>query len=455
MVNILDFPDKSSTDGGSPTRLAVEIGTDTPEYVRGTLYQDYHPRLRGTRALRIYEEMTNDATIGSILHAINMLLRGLKWGVHLEEPKDPESIRAGKLLEGELAQLEHTWQDFIDQAASSLPYGFSWFETVYRIDQTDGHIGWEKFSFRPQRTLIEWLWVGRTLWGFRQSIGDGQTVDIPLHKSVHFRPTTATTAPEGRSILRTMYRTYHFKKRAEEFMMIGLERDMDGIPKAGVPTDVLARGSGDAVYDAIKNVVTRTKQHQQHGILWPNDRDPDTGEPLYELDILQHSGRPKVDPIQVQRLLATDMASAVLAQFIMLGRDAVGSRALATPQQELFQAALTGWSDSFQQAFHMQATKRLFALNGIDPNIPVTYRHSGVKETDLMSLGQFLQAAGAAGIPLWSGDPDDPIINEVREIAGLDPIPKSMSIEMPPVIGGASNNPGESNGREQGTDVQS
>ncbi len=435
MAQVLYLPN-GDTSFSKQERLSVELGTSSPEYVRGTLYHDYNPRLRGMRALRVYEEMTNDATIASVLFAITMMLRGLDWRVHAEDPTDPEQIRAGNLIEEEIDALEHTWPDFIEQMATSLPFGFAWFQIVYRMAENGG-IGWDKFSFRPQRTLLEWVWTDNKtnpqLLAFRQGLGDGQTVDIPLRQSVHFRPTTASTGPEGRSLLRSMYRTYHFKKRAEEFMMIGLERDMDGIPKAGVPTDVLAAGPGNAVYDAIKNVVTRTKQHQQMGIMWPNDRDPDTGEAMYELDIMQHSGRPKVDPIAVQRLLATDMASTVLAQFIMLGRDAVGSRALATPQQELFQAALTGWADAAQETFHRQATQRLYALNGVNPKVPVKFRHSGVKETDLMGLGNFLQAAGNAGIPLWTGNDEDPILNQIRVIAGLDPIPPGMEIETPDI----------------------
>lgn len=53
---------------------------------RGQLYGDFLPQLTGTRAIRTYGEMANnDATVGSILFAVEMLLRRMTWE---EEPWD-------------------------------------------------------------------------------------------------------------------------------------------------------------------------------------------------------------------------------------------------------------------------------------------------------------------------------------------------------------------------------
>lgn len=159
--------------------------------------------------------------------------------------------------------------------------------------------------------------------------------------------------------------------------------------------------------------------------MWPGDTDPDTGVPLYEFELLTSGGRPKMDAIAVARMLATDMAATVLAQFIMLGRDAVGSRALAEPQQELFQSALVAWADAFEAAFHEQATRRLLALNGL-ADADVRWVHGPVKDADVAGLATAAKDFAAAGMPLWTGDDTDPIVDQVRGLLGFDPAPDTQ-----------------------------
>jgi hypothetical protein len=376
--------------------------------------------------------MANDATVASVLFAIDMLLRGVQWQVQRNDDT-PASVAGEELVSDELAGLPVSWPDHMSQVATALPFGFAFFETTYRM-RDDGRIGWAEFGFRPQDTLIEWVWDGNTPVAFNQSLDSGARAVIPLLKGVLYRGTTASTAPEGRSVLRAAYRSWFFKKRSEEFLMVGMERDLTGLPMAEIPVAVLQKGAGDPVYDAIKKVVTRTKRHEQEGIMWPGDIDPETGQPLYRFSLLQSGGRPKMDAIAVQRLFATDIAATVLAQFIMLGRDAVGSRALAEPQQELFQSALVAWLDAFEAQFNKQAVQRLLDLNGLG-DADVTYTHGPVKDADIAGTATALRDFGAAGIPIWSGEPNDPIIDELRGILGFSPMPDS---DMQPI-----NEPGE------------
>lgn len=406
------------------SQLYVTLGQATKQHIAGTLYEDYLPQLRGTQALRTYREMTNDATVASVLFAIDMLLRGVPWSLQRGDDT-PASVAAEELIVEEFDDMQGSWPDHLSQVATALPFGFSFFETTYR-QRSDGRIGWASFDFRPQDTLLEWQWQDGDPVGFVQSVDYGARVTIPLAKGVLYRGTSASTAPEGVSILRAAYRSWFFKKRTEEFMMLGLERDLTGIPMAKVPARVLAAGPGDAVYDAIKKVVTRTKRHEQEGIMWPYDVDPETGQPLYEFELLQGGGRPKMDAIAVQRLFATDIAATVLAQFIMLGRDAVGSRALAEPQQELFQSALVAWADAFEAAFHEQATRRLLELNGLG-DADVRWVHGPVKDADIAGTAVAAKDFAAAGVPMWTGADNDPIVDQVRGMLGFDPAPEVSS----------------------------
>lgn len=386
------------------------MGTTNAARMGSTLYDDFIPQLRGRRAAKVYEEMAwNDATIGAILYAVEQLVRQVDWTVESDDQRTLE------FLEANIKQLAHSWDDFIAAALTELVYGWSMFEVVYQI--VDGQLWWHKFAFRAQDTLHEWaLDDAGNLEAFVQVTRGGGRVAIPAGKLIHFRTNPSDGRPEGRSWLRRAYRAWYFKKRVEDITTIGIERDLNGVPIARIPPDVLLKGPGDAQYDAAKKIVTGLKVDELQGILWPKAVDPETGQDMWDLDLLSTSGRGKTDPLAFIRAQANDIASVMLAQFFGLGRDAVGSRALAEPQQELFQTALGALLDSLEEQFHRQATDVLLRVNGLEEGRVV---HGELRDLDLEGISNFMLRTAQAGAQ-WFG-PDGGDMDELRQMAGLNP----------------------------------
>jgi len=171
----------------------------------------------------------------------------------------------------------------------------------------------------------------------------------------------------------------------------------------------------------IKKIVTRTKRDEQAGIMWPSDRD-ENGQYVYDFELLAPDGDPHFDQVvAVVRMHAADIANTVLAQFTNLGRDSVGSRALAEPQQDLFQSALEAVLDAMQDCLNRQAVKPLFELN---PTIVGEGRplprlvHGEIRDVDLEQTGKFLKAVADSG-GLWPVD-DPKFMSRLGELAGLD-----------------------------------
>lgn len=390
----------------------AELGTVNPTRVGSTLYQDFLPQLSGSRAARVYEEMSwNDATVGGILYAIEQLVRQVEWTV------ESDSVEVIDFLNENIKGLEQSWDDFISAALTELSFGWSLFEIVYRLD--NGRVYWHKFGFRTQSSLHKWHLNDKgDLEAFEQTMRGGSTVIIPAEKLIHFRTMTGEGRPEGRSWLRRAYRSWYFKKRIEDITAIGVERDLNGIPIAYVPSEVLLAGPGDDAYDTVKDIVTGVKVDEQQGILFPSDVDPDNGAKLFEFDLLAPQGRSKTDSLQYIRALSMDIASVMLAQFIGLGRDAVGSRALAEPQQELFQMALGALLDSIEEQFHRQATERLLAINGMEGGRIV---HGELRDVDTEAISQFMLRIAQAGFD-WTAEREDPmsVPDELRQMVGLE-----------------------------------
>ena len=396
----------------------TELGMTGSAQVASHIYEDFLPQLRGRRGLAVYREMgDNDATIGSILFALEMLMRKVDWTVK-PASEDLADQAAAQFLKENVAGLAHPFSDTIAQMTSAAQFGFSFHETVYRR-RDDGRVGWVKFGNRPQESLLRWV-LDRynEPAGFVQNT-DSDTVTIPVAKGVLFRIDTST--PSGRSLIRRAYRSWFFKKRDEEKLQIAIDRNLNGIPIARIPAEVLAAGSGDARYDMIKKIVTRTKRDEQSGIMFPSDRDP-TGNLLYEFDLLAPNGTGNfADTVGVIRMYAADIAGVILAQFINLGRDAVGSRALAEPQQDLFQIAIDAILDSMQDALNRQAVAPLFDLN---PGLVAEGRplprliHGDARDVDLNQTGDYLLKAAQAGFD-WPVD-DESFRRQIMEQAGFD-----------------------------------
>ncbi len=279
-------------------------------------------------------------------------------------------------------------------------------------------------GYRPQK---HWQnsQFGDGVW--RITIGKPFNMMAKLHDVVDYEGTIhCVTVPNGVVYQRRNGKacwsgnSWMLKKRAEEQLMIGMSRNLQGLPKALVPSEILAAGEGNAIYDSIKQTVTRVKRDEQMGIMFPSDRD-DQGNLLYEFDLVTPNANPNFDQIvSVIRMFAADITATVLAQFVGLGRDAVGSRALAEPQQAMFQVALGAMLDMLQDVFNRQAVDQLYDLNPDQSGPRATLTHGEVKNVDLSGLAELLLKTAQAGAVWFTGDDDDPVQAKIRMMAGLD-----------------------------------
>jgi len=413
----------------APARMG-ELGVTNKHHPGRSIYEDFLPQLRGRQAIRTYTEMaSNDPTVGAILFAVENLVRAPQWGVEPEDEQEPADQQAAEFVDSCLTDLDHTWDDFLASVMTMLPYGWSGFEVVYRRRNerdgsrwTDGKIGWRKFAYRHQDTLKAWDYDGQDLAGMIQSLPSGGQVTIPTDKLLLFRTVNRGT-PEGRSILRNAYRPWFFLKRAEEIMMIGLKRDLTGLPVGKLPAESIV--NNDTLYQSMVDQIKRVGQDEQMGVLLASDTDPDSGVPLFQLDMLGSPGRPKIEPLSVIRHFSSQIAATVLADFIFLGRDAVGSRALADPKQQLFQLALDAWADGIAETLSREAASRLLKLNGMPGRVRFT--HAPVQDVNLNEIGSFLRDTAQAGMP-WFDGIEEHIINRVRGMAGFDPAPDDSGL---------------------------
>ena len=73
-------------------RSTSEIGASGLNYgASGEILEELNPRLQGRKAIETFRLMKdNDAVVGSILYAIEMLLRRVEWTVEQQEAEEED-----------------------------------------------------------------------------------------------------------------------------------------------------------------------------------------------------------------------------------------------------------------------------------------------------------------------------------------------------------------------------
>lgn len=411
-----------------------ELGVTGLKRASGYLDEEFLPQLRGRKAVQVYKEMSeNEPLVGALLFSIDRLLRNQEWRV---EPagKSKDDGNAARFVEDCMEDMEHTWDDFISEALSCLIYGWSWHEVVYKRRQgiwarnptqqskhSDGLVGWRKMPIRAQETLLRWVFddSGETLAMIQLAPPKYQTTTLPRSRSLLFRYRHHKGNPEGISMLRTMYRPWYMKKRMEEFEAVGVERDLAGMPVVKVPAEYLKAKPGSEqakTVEAFKKMVKGVRRNEQEGVVFPIAYDQDSKQPLYSFELLGGGGGRAFNTDQIIRRYEERILQTVLADFIMVGHQSVGSYSLHTDKTGIFRTSLNSISQAIADELNRSAMPKLFRANGWKPEALPKIVPNDVDSPDIAQLAQFMSSMASSGVTWF---PDGDLENFVRDAARL------------------------------------
>lgn len=407
--------------------ITKELGRLGQKRYGGFFHEEFLKELQGRKGVEAYREMSeNDDIIGAILYAVEMLIRQSAWTVQPGggTPKDQE---AAEFIESCMHDMTDTWTDTISEILSFLTYGWSAHELVYKrrggkskdhrlnSKHADGLIGWQKLPIRAQETLWEWSYDNRdNLIGLKQMPPpDFPIIEIPVEKLLLFRTKSRKGSPEGKSILRNAYRSWYFKRRIQEIEGIGIERDLAGFPVLTAPEEMNIWDDDDPDMEAIRvaadGIVQNIRRDSLEGLTMPAG---------WKLELLSTGGRRQFDTNAIVERYDSRMAMTVLADFVLLGHQQVGSFALSSDKTELFAMAIGAYLDIICETFNNKAIPALIDINedyfnGIT-DYP-TLEHGDIESPNLTDLGNFIRDMTGVGVLV----PDEGIEDYVRHAAGL------------------------------------
>lgn len=434
-----DIPDGEKLPQPGPQ---TEMGLTGLKRVSGYVEEEFLPALRGRQAVKVFNEMgKNDSAAGAVLFVIETLISETQWSV-TPASQDPEDRAAAEFLESCMDDLNQPWSDFITEVCSMFQFGYSWHEIVYkkrigpweedgskRSQYTDGLIGWRKLPVRAQET--NWRWVFDQTGGIKGFVQMAppayQQVTIPIERSLLFRTRPSKGNPEGFSLLRRAYRSWHILKRIQEIQAVGMERDLAGMPVGKLPASYLnaANGTKQAqTRDAFRKMVRGVRRDENEGILIPSDIDPETKAALFEFELMNAGGSRQFDIESTIQRLQGEIMRTVMADFLILGtsgESSSGSYAMHTDKTGLFRTAINSFAKSIADTLNRYAVPRLFAINGWKPDALPKFEVANIDPPDLAQLAGLITSTAGAGMSWF---PNPTLEKFIFDIAGLPEMPE-------------------------------
>ncbi len=404
-----------------------EYGSIGQRRYAGIFSEEFLRELQGRRGIEVYREMSeNDEVCGAIIYAIETLIRQSTWNIQSggDSAKDKE---CAEFVESCMNDMQDTWTDTISEILSFLVYGWSYHEIVYkrRIGNsrdprqnsryTDGLIGWQKLPIRSQETLFRWEYDDHdNMTGMTQLPPPKYVMaTIPVEKALHFRTKSRKSNPEGRSILRSAYRAWYFKRRIQEIEGMGIERDLAGLPVLTPPQGIDIWNTEDPdmaeMLQRAEAIVRNVRRDATEGIVKPFG---------WEFALLSSGGRRQFDTNAIVERYDTRIAMSTMSDFLLLGHQAVGSFALSSDKTHLFSMALGAYLDIICEVFNGQGIPRLVGMNaehfaGIT-EYP-TLVHGDVEAPNLKDLSAYIKELTGCGVII----PDESLEDYARQAANL------------------------------------
>lgn len=435
------LPDNMTILTRKKSSLHGEFGQTGLMQYGGYIQEEFLSELQGGRWARLVREMlANDAVVHTLFFVVELLVRAVDWKVK-PGSDDNEGNKNAEFIDQCRDDMSQSWKDLISEILSYLPWGWSYHEIVYKqrngevpgvqvkdgvavgpapmgadgqdianSKYDDGRIGWRKIPIRSQDSLSRWELDRRGgIQGMWQQTYVDPVAFIPIDTSLLFRTSIHKNNPEGRSLCRRIYRSWYYKNRIENIEGIGIERDLAGLPKGTMPSTYLSEtaSAGQKQLRALmEKVLMNVRNDDQSALIIPSDVYEGTSIPMFDVALMSTGGTRQFDTNKIIQRYDQRILMIMIADFLLLGHEKVGSFALASSKTELFSVACGGFLDVICDVFNRHAIPRLLRLNGLPTEKQPMLEHGDIETIDLKDLADLISKISDTKIALTDEDQD-------------------------------------------------
>lgn len=417
------------------------------------VYEEFLRELQGPQGMKSYREMMdNDPIVGAILFAAQHLCRKVSFKFKPANSSNEARRIANFVGSAIFDDMDSSWPDTLSEILSMLPFGWAFMEFNFKRRMgmgvqslqapelgsqqpgssgyatpdfspsrfSDGLIGYRSWSLRSQETLFMWEFDENSNAVVMQQMAppDYKIRRIPMAKGFLFRTQVSKNNPEGRSVLRNAWTSYYFKKNIQVFEGIGIERDLAGYPviqleKPDIPNGLQVPDIWNttdskmvSLLAAIQKMVRSVRRDEQEGMVLPW---------WAKFTLMSTGAKRSFDTNAIINRYAQNISQSMMADFIMLGHEAVGSKALAATKISLFTSALSSFLDVICALIDRKAVPMLLQFNGMPQELCPSLEHGDVESINIQELGSFIQQLSGAGFnPLENFDVQRAVLEAAR-----------------------------------------
>lgn len=387
--------------------------------------------------------MTNVSIVAAGLRYFLNLLAKPKWTV---EPADDstEAQDIADFVEECMEDMKTPWPRLIRRSGLYRFYGFGIQEWTAK-KRDDGKIGMDDVESRPQWTIEQWeVDEGGTVTGmWQRSPQTGQLLGLPRGKVIYLLDDTFTDSPEGLGWFRQLVDPAERMRNYLQLEGYGFQRDLSGTPIGRAPllqmneaikNGTLTQDKANEFLAGLEEFVKLKSKQPDTGLLLDSstytsqtaDGFSVSGSPKWNLELLT-GGVTSLDKVGLAIDRVTiDMARVMGVEQILLGSNG-GSLALSKDKSNNMYLQVDSALGDMTSQFTMDWVRPLAKLNGWPKELWPKLKTEDVAFKDIDQIAATLRDMATAGAILA---PDDPVIDEVRELMGLSPQPDKTSQEM-------------------------
>lgn len=427
--------------------LSPEIGTIGLNSIKAftNFMQPYETRF--PECIRTFKEMGEDPDVATALDATYIFVDRAFFDFNIRyNVKSAKSRKAAKFVEYTLKNMEAPLRQYVRSLLTYKQFGFAFAEKVYALDEDPkspyfGYYRLTKLAFRPQDTLdmanpFTYTDDGRTILTVNQNITNAMlspgnkglktgVKEIPMNKVLFVGNNITENKPLGESPLLAVYRSWREKSLIQEFEVIGVSKDLGGMPVLKVPSDILNRASLDPAGDEAQSLrvlqanIANLHSGEQAYMVLPSDVYEGTVMRQYDLVFQGVEGTGKqFDTQQLIKQRKLEIYNRFGAGVLIMGDGDAGSFALSDNKQTLLSHFIERDVNITAEAINSQVIPQLLRMNGIflsEDDMP-KFEAGVMGDPDIEVNAKAIQQIVAAGaIPLT---PE--VINEFLEKLGFN-----------------------------------
>lgn len=351
----------------SPSLAKVEQGSSTPIRIPDVVPQF----VNRNQALRAFKEMEDgDVTVDVSMRAVKTPILGASYFM---QPFDDKQINLDIAEFCEFNIFHGTSKPFVlllDDICRMFNDGWSVLEQVFESREwapkrsganRKNYTMLKKLAPRPALTIsrVNYDNNGGPVSIMQNAVqADFSTVEveIPIDQLLVFTVGGVGGDIQGKSLLRTAYQPWYFKKELYKIDAIGHERNHLGIPGWTLP-----EGYNQADVDTAWKQVTNVRTNEKTGFVEPPGHKFRFEKPQGE----SQSIMPSIEHHDAHILLN------VLGQFLMLGLTGGGGRATSGAHVDMFQKSTRYFADYICGVFNLYLIPKLVAYNFDTTELPL------------------------------------------------------------------------------------